>query len=134
MCCRLCTLRAGFLLIFRPAPSKHRYKHATPRNSLCGCVRDSFDKWHATFAKYNKHFTLPIVSLPEQLSGRKVAEIMAYDSAGVTASVGPDQNGVRSITLTAQKAAKVPVTGLGPPTATSPVAYTTENYGGQSIS
>jgi hypothetical protein len=92
------------------------------------------DLLDATFAKYNALFKLPILSPTVDEVGQKMAERMAYDSAGVTASVGPDQNGVQSITLTAQKAAKVPVTGLGPRTASSPVAYTTESYGGQSIS
>ena len=92
------------------------------------------DLLDATFTKYNALYKLPILSPTVDGIGQKMAERMAYNSAEVTASVGPDQNGVQSITLTAQKAAKVPVTGLGPRTASSPVAYTTESYGGQSIS
>ena len=61
-----------------------------------------------TLAKYNALYKLPVLSPTEDEVAHKVAERMAYSGAGVSASVVPGQ----SITITAQKAATVPVTGL----------------------
>jgi hypothetical protein len=61
-----------------------------------------------TLSKYNALYKLPVLSPTEDEVAQKVAQRMAYSDAGVTASVVPGQ----SITITAQKAAKVPVTGL----------------------
>lgn len=80
------------------------------------------DLLNATLQKYAKYYNLPLQSLMQNLLGQKVANRMQYNAAGVTASIVP---GV-SITLTAQKAATAPVTGLK--------ATGAETYGGQQIS
>ena len=75
-----------------------------------------------TLQKYAQHYTLPILSPTMDSLGQIVANRMQYNDAGVTASIIP---GV-SITIAAQKAASVPVTGLNTADA--------EIYGGQPIS
>jgi hypothetical protein len=75
-----------------------------------------------TLQKYAQHYTLPILSPTMDSLGQIVANRMQYNDAGVTASIIP---GV-SITIAAQKAASVPVTGLNTAGA--------EIYGGQPIS
>jgi hypothetical protein len=72
--------------------------------------------------KYSRLFTVPITSPAMDVLGQKYAARMAYDAAGVTATIEP---GV-AITITAQRAAVVPVTGLATTGA--------ELYAGQSIS
>ncbi|MPZ14502.1 MAG: DUF11 domain-containing protein [Chloroflexi bacterium] len=74
-----------------------------------------------TLAKYNSLYTLPIQTLTLDGLGQGMTERMAYNASGVTASIVPGQ----SITLTAQQAATIPVTGLPSPGA--------EMYGGQPI-
>ena len=87
-----------------------------------------------TLEKYNRHYKLPIQSPSQEEIGRKMAEKMAYNAAGVTAKVippgaaGPGDPG--SVTITAQKAATVPVTGLD----ASASGATVESYGGQNTS
>ncbi len=75
-----------------------------------------------TFQKYNRLFTLPITSLTMDSLGQQMAARMQYNTAGATASIVPGQ----TITLTAQRAATIPVTGLRSPDA--------EFFGGQYIS
>lgn len=75
-----------------------------------------------TFQKYSQYFNLPLVNKTMNDLGVTVANRMQYNKAGVTASIVP---GV-SITLTAQQACLVPVTGLNTSGA--------ETYGGQKIS
>ena len=75
-----------------------------------------------TLQKYAQYYTLPIISPTMDSLGQNVANWMQYNNAGVTASLIP---GV-SITIAAQKAALVPVTGLNTAGA--------EIYGGQPIS
>jgi hypothetical protein len=88
------------------------------------------DLLDTTLAKYNRLYTLPIQSPTQEQIGQKMAERMQYNGAGVSARVippgaaGPGDPG--SITITAQKAATVPVTGLKTTGA--------EVYGGQHIS
>ena len=53
---------------------------------------------------YNALFRLPILSPTQDEVGKKIA----YNEAGVTASVGSG----KSITITAKEATAVPVTGL----------------------
>ncbi len=72
--------------------------------------------------KYSQYYNLPVQFFKMDQLGQRVADRMQYNASGVTASVVP---GV-SITLTAQKAATVPVTGLNAPGA--------ETYGTQHIS
>ncbi|HZO71723.1 MAG TPA: hypothetical protein VFB60_05930 [Ktedonobacteraceae bacterium] len=72
--------------------------------------------------KYAQYYNLVVTSPTMDALGQTVANRMQYNSAGVTASIVP---GV-SITITAQKAARVPVTGLN--------TIGAENYGGQFIS
>jgi hypothetical protein len=75
-----------------------------------------------TFQKYSQYFNLPLINKTMNDLGVTVADRMQYNKAGVTASIVP---GV-SITLTAQQACRVPVTGLN--------ASGAETYGGQKIS
>lgn len=75
-----------------------------------------------TLQKYQQYYTLPILNPTMDTLGLTVAHWMQYTNAGVTASVIP---GV-SITIRAQRAATVPVTGLNIPGS--------EVYGGQHIS
>jgi hypothetical protein len=75
-----------------------------------------------TFQKYSQYYNLPLINKTMDDLGVTVANRMQYNKAGVTASVVP---GV-SITLTAQQACRVPVTGLN--------ASGAETYGGQKIS
>ncbi|MFL5655027.1 MAG: hypothetical protein ACJ8CB_12740 [Ktedonobacteraceae bacterium] len=75
-----------------------------------------------TLQKYAQYYTLPILSPTMDSLGQTVANRMQYNDAGVTASIIP---GV-SITIAAQKAVSVPVTGLNTADA--------EIYGGQPIS
>ncbi len=84
-------------------------------HSLLGDLLD------ATLAKYSALLTLPLVSPSMDLLGQQMAQRMAYNAAGVTATIVPGQ----SITLQAQRATTVPVTGL--------IASGSETYGGQSI-
>jgi hypothetical protein len=86
------------------------------------------DLLDATLTKYNQSETLPILSPALDEVGAKMAAWMAYNSAGVTASIVPNQ----SITLSATQNATVPVSGLKPINSTPSV--TTETYGGQPIS
>ncbi len=74
-----------------------------------------------TFARYGALYTLPILSLAMDDLGRRVADRMAYNAAGVTASFIPRE----SLTLRAARAITVPVTGLRSAGA--------ETYGGQPI-
>lgn len=83
------------------------------------------DLLDATFAKYNALFTLPIQSPTEEQVGQRMADRMAYNASGVTASIVP---GV-SITIKATNAATVPVTGV----AGTCNKCTVETYGGQTI-
>jgi hypothetical protein len=85
-------------------------------NTLLGDLLD------ATLEKYNRLYTLPILSPTMDELGERMAEWMAYTKAGVTASMVPGQ----SITITATQGAVVPVTGLNDEAA--------ESYGGQAIS
>ena len=75
-----------------------------------------------TLQKYAQYYNLPILNQTMNALGQTVANWMQYTGAGVTASIVP---GV-SITITAQKAARVPVTGLN--------MTGSEVYGGQHIS
>jgi hypothetical protein len=75
-----------------------------------------------TLQKYARYYNLPIVNTTMDDLGSRVARRMQYNSAGVTAAV---VSGV-SITITAQQAVVVPVTGLPSEGA--------ECYGGQNIS
>ena len=76
----------------------------------------------ATLARYNALFVLPIVSPTMDDLGRRMARRMEYNASGASASIVPGQ----SVTLTVDRAATVPVTGLRTPQA--------EQYGGQFIS
>jgi hypothetical protein len=77
----------------------------------------------ATLAKYNRMVNLPILSEAEHNIGLRMANRMAYNTSGVTATYIP----CTSLTLSATRAVQVPVTG---------VAYgtTRESYGNQTIS
>ncbi len=88
-----------------------------------------------TLEKYGRHYKLPIQSPTQERIGQKMAERMDYNAAGVTAKVippgaaGPGDPG--SVTITAQKAATVTVTGLD---ASGTSGATVESYGGQNTS
>ena len=71
-------------------------------HSLLGDLLD------ATFAKYQAHFKLPILSPTMDALGVRMANRMNYNNSGVKASIVPGQ----TITITVTKAAIIPVTGL----------------------
>ena len=74
-----------------------------------------------TLQKYQQFYNLPLVSPTMDQLGQTVAQRMQYNAAGVTASVTS-----LTITLHAQQAARVPVTGL--------FTLGAQSYGGQHIS
>ena len=76
----------------------------------------------ATFAKYNRHYNLPVRNLSEHEVGINMANRMAYNASGVRASIF-----ACSLTLTVTNPAVVPVTGLA-------YGADREVYGGQNIS
>jgi hypothetical protein len=76
----------------------------------------------AVLAKYAARATFPVVSPTMDELAAKVKARMALDAAGVSAVIAPGT----SLTITAAKAATVPVTGLCTPAA--------ETYGGRQIS
>lgn len=80
------------------------------------------DLLEATFAKYNRVYDLPVLNKTQEQVGDMMRQRMTYDDSGAEATVVPCE----SITITVQKAAVVPVTGV--------TAGTTETYGGQPIS
>jgi hypothetical protein len=96
-------------------PNLRAYAGGSSTQSLLGDLLDM------TIAKYENLVSLPILSPTQNGIGSRMARRMAYNGAGVTASLVPGQ----SITLTAQRAATVPVTGLNIAGA--------ESYGGQFI-
>lgn len=76
-------------------------------------------------AKYKSLYNLPIIDHPQHQLATDVAQRMAYNASGVTASLVPCQ----SLTVTAKNAAVIPVTGVS----NGPAGTTFETYGGQSI-
>ena len=105
--------------------------HQTNLTAYDGTHSVLSDLMDATMAKYSALVNVPLVSPTEDGLGSRQAARMTYNNAwkngGLSASIVP---GV-SITLTAQQAVTVPVTGLkAAPSAT----VTTESYGGQNIS
>lgn len=88
-------------------------------NSLLG------DLIEATLKKYSDVYNLPIQFITQHDIGIKMAQRMAYDNSGVTATIIPCQ----SITLRAVREARIPITGI-----TYGSAANREVYGGQSIS
>jgi hypothetical protein len=107
------------------------------------------DLLDATLAKYNRYFTLPIISDGGQpiskgepfcgddpkctqgamdRLGYHMAKRTDYNAAQVTASLVHNT----SITITSDKAVTVPITGL-PATTTCPACSPVEIYGGQNI-
>ena len=83
------------------------------------------DLLDATFAKYSKIFTLPILSPSEEQIGQMMADRMAYNASGVTAQLV----GFNKVTLTATKEATIPVTGA----ITACGACTAAPYGKQNV-
>jgi hypothetical protein len=85
------------------------------------------DLMDRTLAKYNAAFTLPALSLTQDQIGSRMLNRSAYNASGVTGSIVPGLpgEGPQSITITAQQAATIPVTGLRTAGA--------ELYGGQYI-
>jgi hypothetical protein len=80
-----------------------------------------------TFEKYASHYTLPVRNLTMHETGLLMAQRMAYDAADAQASMTPCTNGRTQLTLVAQSAAIVPVTG-------AVIGKKVETYGGQPIS
>ena len=117
-----------YLLIGANRPLMFHQTNLTAYDGVHSLFSDLMD---ATMAKYSALVNVPIVSPTEDGLGVKQAMRMAYNDAwkngGLSGSFVP---GV-SITLTAQKAVTVPVTGLK---AMASPTVTTENYGGQHIS
>ena len=77
---------------------------------------DAYDRVHSlltdlldlTLAKYQATYNLPVVSPPMEETGRRMEDWGARLAAGVKGLVAPDG----SVTLSAERAATVPVTGL----------------------
>jgi len=82
-----------------------------------------------TLTKYNAMYTLPIRGIAQHDVGLKMQERMTYRASGVKGVMVPcgAPSGTPSITLTAPRAAVVPVTGVQ-------FGNNTEVYGGQRIS
>ena len=80
------------------------------------------DLMDATFNKFSKMSNLPVSSLAQTTLGQMMEERMTFNSAGVNALYVPSVG----ITLTANAAAKVPITGI--------CSTGCISYGGQSIS
>lgn len=79
----------------------------------CEGVSPLSDPLEATIQKYDSHLNLPIPSPSLDRLGQKMAARLQHNSAGVTAGiVPPSASSSRTITITAQKAATVRVTGL----------------------
>ncbi|MEZ4656218.1 MAG: hypothetical protein R2911_01445 [Caldilineaceae bacterium] len=78
------------------------------------------DLINATLTKYSAVYNLPIVSLQQHDIGIRMANRMAYNAAGVHASIIPCQ----TITITTNQPATIPVTGILN-------GSNTEVYGGQ---
>jgi hypothetical protein len=78
------------------------------------------DLMDALFAKYTARYNLPVESDAQDVLGTKFANRMAYNTAGVTASLTGN-----TLSATAQQDATVPVTGLN--------IAGSETYGGQHI-
>ena len=85
-------------------------------NSLLG------DLLSATFQKYQTVFSVPVKGLNMRRVGQVMAQRMAYDASGATATIDP----CKSITISVTRSADIPVTGA--------VAGTTEVVGGQAQS
>lgn len=83
------------------------------------------DLINATLAKYTKLVKTPVTSPTELQLGQQMADRMTYNAAGVTAKLV----GRTTLVVTAQKATKVPITGL----LTSCSTCTIEPYAGQNI-
>lgn len=77
----------------------------------------------ATLAKYRMLITLPIRNLSQNQIAEKMAERMAYNASGVKGTLLP----CKAITLTAERAAKIPLTGIS-------YGDAQESYGGQDLS
>ena len=88
-------------------------------HSLLGDLMD------ATFAKYSKLVSVPIQSPTQEQLGQKMAARMAYNGAGVTAKMV----GAGTISVSAQKDATIPITGL----VTDCSQCKAEPYAGQNI-
>lgn len=73
-------------------------------HSLLGALIDR------VMAKYSLYYKVPVVSLTQDELGQRVAARMAYNDAGITASLKRGATTVLSIT--AQKKVTVPVTGV----------------------
>jgi hypothetical protein len=98
-------------------PNLRNFPGAAGAQSLLGDLLDT------TIAKYESLSNLPILSPTEDDIGLRMGQRMAYNDSGVTASRAPGPPA--SITLTAQRAATIPVTGL--------CITGAESYGGQCI-
>ena len=83
------------------------------------------DLMDAVFAKYSTYVKAPISSPTQEQLGQRMANRMAYNSAGVTAQMV----GQNKLVVTAQKDVLVPITGL----VTACNKCTAEPYAGQNI-
>lgn len=99
-----------------------KYNTGTLGTTLIGDLLD------LTFTKYGKLVNLPLQSPTMDELGGRITDRIAYRDASVSVSYSPN---AKTITITAKKAAKVPVTGL----LTKKVSgVTIESYAGQNIS
>lgn len=104
----------------RAYPNTAQYPNPSPGNkTLLGDLID------ATLAKYTRFSKAPIQFITQHDIGVKMAERMAYNTAGVTATVTP----CVSITLRTTNPARIPITGVA-----YGAAADREVYLGQNIS
>jgi hypothetical protein len=109
----------GYMLLGNDNPWMFHQTNLRAYDGKHSLLSDLLDR---TLAKYNALYKLPIVSPTMDQLGQIVASRMQYNAAGVSATIQPG----RSITLTAQSAVTIPITGVG--------GFTSESYGGQRIS
>jgi hypothetical protein len=114
------TLWASYMFKWDLSPIMFHQPNAGTYDGTHSLLGDLID---ATLAKYSAAYNLPILNLTQHEVGIRIANRMAYNASGVTATYNP---GAKTITLKTVKAATIPVTG---------VTYgTAETYGGQKIS
>jgi hypothetical protein len=115
------TLWASYMFKWDLSPIMFHQPNTGLYDSSHSLLGDLID---ATLAKYSAAYNLPILNLTQHEVGQRIADRMAYNASGVTATYNP---GTKTITLKTVKAATIPVTGVVR-------GNKVENYGGQNIS
>lgn len=119
----------GYLLNGDIDPLMFHQPNARAYDGVHSLLSDLLD---LTLQKYRAYFALPVVTQNLNVLGSTMAQRMQFNASGVTASIVPPSASVTpTITITAQHAATIPVTGLKVATTTTTKSIT---YGGQTIS